>query len=979
MSVADHDLSPNPCIDDAVARQLLRHRWGLSGTLTDIGSLEEQNLRLDCGDGRSFVLKVADAKLPRAELELQNAAMSRVAAALDDVAIPTAVPTLEGDHLVEHDEHWVRLLTWVDGSTLDEQPWLYRADRVAIGRLAARVAGALDGLENAAVDRPIVWDPRRAGQVVDAMEGQIADPELRRIVAAALQDVRALRPAEGLPLRVIHADVTPSNVTGHPAADSSGGVSGVIDFGDVMRTWRVCDVACSALGVVEHPASRGDLLGAAMSVLEGYHGLTHLTEDEAEAFWPLLLARAAANAAITDVQGRSNPDNAYAVGAAHTGREALEVLLAVPRTVATAAARIATGHRPAPLVGPAVTAATATTAELVPGLRGSRLRVVDLSVDSDLFSAGEWLERDGLAPLLATSAPTIGRWGESRIVGCDQLSETPPDNLHLGVDVFVATGTEVRAPIAASVHLAEPRELILRLRSRDETGLFLRLSGLLGQAALSPGATVVPGEVLGRVAAPAAAAVLPPHLHVQLQTTPDLPSSGSSSHREAWLAVCPDPSALLGVEAAAPPPPSAREQRRLREGVVASPQHLYYAEPVEIVRGWRHFLYDAYGRCYLDMINNIATVGHSHPRVTHAATEQLRRLNTNSRFMYESMTQYCGRIADLLPAGLDRVFLVNSGSEAADLALQLARASTGRPGIIAIAGAYHGWTGTAIDVCSSPHDHPNWREVLPRHTHIVEQPDPFRGAHGADVDGYLADVHRACGDAKEGGGLAGFVSEPLLGNQGAVEPVDGYLRLAYDAVRRAGGLCIADEVQVGMARTGDFWAFEHEGVVPDIVYTAKATGNGHPLGVVACSREIADAFDARTAFFASTGGGPVSCAIGLAVLDVIRDEQLQENARRVGGALKSSLQELAVRHPLIGAVHGRGLYLGVDLVRDRVSREPATEEAYQISEQLRHRGVIMQPTGDALNVLKVKPPLCLDRDAAEFFVETLDQLLRRYG
>ncbi|MBN9620504.1 MAG: aminotransferase class III-fold pyridoxal phosphate-dependent enzyme, partial [Actinobacteria bacterium] len=228
-------------------------------------------------------------------------------------------------------------------------------------------------------------------------------------------------------------------------------------------------------------------------------------------------------------------------------------------------------------------------------------------------------------------------------------------------------------------------------------------------------------------------------------------------------------------------------------------------------------------------------------------------------------------------------------------------------------------------------------------------------------------------------GPAAFISEPLLGNQGALELPAGYLRGVYEDVRAAGGLCIADEVQVGMARTGaTFWAFEHEGVVPDIVFTAKATGNGHPLGVVVCRREIADTFDGQTAYFSSTGGGPVSCEIGLAVLDVLRDEGLQENARVIGEHLRTRLTELAQRHPLIGAVHGRGLYQGVDLVLDRETRTPARYEALAVSERLRHRGVIMQPTGDAFNVLKVKPPMCLDLAAADHFVDALDTVLTEF-
>jgi 4-aminobutyrate aminotransferase-like enzyme len=262
--------------------------------------------------------------------------------------------------------------------------------------------------------------------------------------------------------------------------------------------------------------------------------------------------------------------------------------------------------------------------------------------------------------------------------------------------------------------------------------------------------------------------------------------------------------------------------------------------------------------------------------------------------------------------------------------------------------------------------------------HVAAQPDAYRGRYGDDAAAYVDSVASACSEAATAsGGVAAFISEPLLGNQGGVEPPHGFLAGAYAAVRAAGGVCIADEVQVGYGRTGEsFWAFEHEGVTPDIVAVAKSTGNGHPVGAVICRTEIADALGRRAAFFSSTGGGPVSCEVGLAVLDAIADEGLQDNAARVGGALKRSLTALADDHELIGAVHGRGLYGGVDLVLDRDTREPAVAQARWICERMRELGVIVQPTGDHGNVLKVKPPLCITESDAELFVVALDRALR---
>ena len=504
--------------------------------------------------------------------------------------------------------------------------------------------------------------------------------------------------------------------------------------------------------------------------------------------------------------------------------------------------------------------------------------------------------------------------------------------------------------------------------------IHLRMAGV--SPTVAQGQELAAGDEVGTIAAPGDGA--PAHVHVQLCTSPGHPGLAVPREHEleAWLALCPDPSPLLGIDAAAPAPTEPAVQRNRRRAVVAGAQKLYYEHPTQIVRGWRQYLYDAYGRPYVDVINNVASVGHAHPSITAAAHRQLRLLNTNSRFLYESMTAYAERVVALLPDELDTVFMVNSGSEACDLAVQLARVYTERRDMIALAGAYHGWTSAVYELCSSPADNPGWRTSIPPFVHVAEQPDPYRGRFGADRDPYVRSLEDACREAAASGGVAGFIAEPLFGNQGALEPPAGYLQAAYATVREHGGVCIADEIQVGYARTGkNFWAFEHEHVVPDIVVAAKAAGNGLPIGLVICRRDIAEAFGRRASFFSSTGGAPVTCEVGLAVLDVIRDERLQENAATVGARLKEDLEAIAARHPIVGAVHGRGLYLGVDLVRERTTKEPWAGAAHRICERLRGLGVIVQPTGDAGNVLKVKPPLCITATDAGYFVRSLDKAL----
>jgi 4-aminobutyrate aminotransferase-like enzyme len=542
--------------------------------------------------------------------------------------------------------------------------------------------------------------------------------------------------------------------------------------------------------------------------------------------------------------------------------------------------------------------------------------------------------------------------------------------VHLGVDVFARVGEPVRSPRDAVAVAAGEGRVTLDVELGDAGRCRLVLDGVEPAAGLSDG--VAAGSVVGRIAP---RPDRPAHVHIQLCVEPidDLPGWCAPAERDAWLGLCPDPSTLIGTAAAAPPPERAR-LLALRRHAVADAQELYFRDPPRIVRGWRNYLYDEDARPYLDMVNNVAVLGHSHPAVAAAAQRALRTINTNSRFNYDAIARFGERLVELTPEPLDRVFFVSTGSEANDLALRLARAYTGREEVIAVAGAYHGWTTATYAVSTAPYDNPSAAENPPPGLRLVPAADTYRGPIGPDdpeAGRLYAEYVR---DAAPG--AAAFICEPVLGNWGGIFAPDGYLEQAFGHVREAGGVCIADEVQVGYGRLGEwFWAFEQQGAVPDIITIAKSTGNGHPVGAVITTTAIAEAFGRNAGFFSSVGGSPLSCDIGLAVLDVMRDERLQENALRVGTHLRDRLRELAGRHPLIGAVHGHGLYLGAELVRDRPGTTPATEEAYGIGERMRELGVIVQPTGERMNVLKIKPPLCIPLEDADLFADTLDRVL----
>ena len=389
-----------------------------------------------------------------------------------------------------------------------------------------------------------------------------------------------------------------------------------------------------------------------------------------------------------------------------------------------------------------------------------------------------------------------------------------------------------------------------------------------------------------------------------------------------------------------------------------------YRDPVKIVRGEMQYLYDDEGRRYLDAYNNVAHVGHCHPRVVAAATEQMRLLNTNTRYLNDLIVRYAERLTATLPDRLSVCYFVNSGSEANELAVRLARAHTKARDMIVLEHAYHGNTTTLIDLSPYKHDGPGGSGP-PAWVHKVSW---------HDAQEVVEVVTRL---KQEGRDLCGFIAESMPSVAGQIVLPTDFLARAYEAVRAAGGVCIADEVQTGYGRIGlHFWAFDYyDGVGPDIVVLGKPIGNGHPIGAVITTPEIADSFANGMEFFSTFGGNTVSCAIGLEVLSVVQEEKLQAHALDVGNHLLEGLHTLQQHHhELIREIRGSGLFLGVELTIDD---EPATLAAENIVNRMRDAGVLLGTDGPHHNVLKIRPPMPFSHADADFLLGVLGRAIEQ--
>lgn len=416
-----------------------------------------------------------------------------------------------------------------------------------------------------------------------------------------------------------------------------------------------------------------------------------------------------------------------------------------------------------------------------------------------------------------------------------------------------------------------------------------------------------------------------------------------------------------------------------RRKVMGPQTYMFYDKPLHMVRGEGAWLYDVTGRRYLDVYNNVPHVGHCHPHVVEAIARQAAVLNTNTRYLFDEVLDYAERLSATMPgaSGLTACMFVNSGSEAVDLATRLAKAYTGHTGALVMECAYHGWT-EAVEALS-----PEFRsaEHLKPHVRTLIGPDDYRGPHrrgSNDIAArYAADADRAIQALADGGMKpALFIADAGLLTNGVLDAPMGWLQGVHERVRSAGGLAIADEVQTGFGRQGDaMWGFELHGVTPDIVCLGKPIGNGHPLGAVITRPEIIQALVDQGVFFSTFGGNNVSCAAGMAVLDVLEREGLQENARAVGNHFRQGLRRLADKHALIGDVRGRGLLVGLELVRDRKTLEPAAPETKRVVNRMRDLGVLTATEGPHGNVLKLRPPICFSRDQADMTIAAIDRAL----
>lgn len=1000
---------PSIQVSPTEAQTICNELYQIDGEFKFLPGEIDFNFRVKSSKG-DFILKISRPRADESYADFQNTLLQQVAASGLGVQAPQVIPDISGNYISkikdeEGNYRLVRLLTWINGRLLSQVNPQGEKLLLSLGKQVGLVTKSLQGYQHPYSNRVFEWDLGQAAWTYAYIHLFEHNEEKYRIIKYFKQQFKEISPQyKSLRKGVIHNDANDNNVI---VSDDLANpeVLSIIDYGDAIYSQIINDLATCLSYAIMH---KEDVLAAAIPVIKGYHQQFTLLEAELEVLYTLVAMRLVISVTKSAINRQEEPGNEYLFISEQAAWDVLKKWEALNKNYAHYSFREACGFSPHPQ-GESFEAwankQETTIQQLFPTLPCSQAVKVDMSVSSTwLGHESSFLDND----LSAYKIKRLEKENPHRIISGGYLETRPfystdaykkegnngPEyrSVHLGVDFWVNAQTPIHALFDGEVICIHNNDfnkdygptLIIKHYTEDQIP-FYTLYGHLTTSTLQLhqiGEKIKKGDLIAYVGNVKENGNWVPHLHFQvmldmLGNTLNFPGVAFPKQVHVWKSICPDPNLLFKDQAL------NKHQEKSDEALIAyRKQHLgkglslSYKDPLKMVRGAGAYLIASDGRKYLDTVNNVAHVGHEHPKVVQAGQEQMAILNTNSRYLHENINEFAKKLLSTFPEKLSVVHFVNSGSEANELALRMARTYTGQKDMIAVEVGYHGNTNACIEVSSYKFDGKGGSGGY-GHTHIVPMPDTYRGLHQGEeaASEYAAYIQQQIDHIQSTGrNIAGFICESILSCGGQIELPKNYLKTAYQAIRKAGGICIADEVQTGCGRVGShFWAFELQEVVPDIVTIGKPIGNGHPLAAVVCTQEVADAFNNGMEFFNTFGGNPVSCAIGKSVLTVIEEEGLQKHALEVGNHLKQALGQLQKEYPIIGEVRGQGLFLGFELVNRE--KEPLAEHASYLANRMKDLGILMSTDGKDHNVLKIKPPMVFSTSHADELIYRIEQVL----
>lgn len=990
-------------------QEILKDLWGITANLTQLDG--EYDLNFAAEGAQNYVLKVMRAGCEADFIDLQCKAFDHIHRKAPGVPVPAIIRATSGAlYESASDEAGDMRILWlmekISGKTYAN--WRPHSANLLhdVGEKVGAMDKALSDFTHPSLQRSFKWNLTESLWIAQELHALKA-PQKRAVVETIVAEFQDIKSAlDEFPNVAIHNDVNDYNVLVDGTLGHVACISGLIDLGDICASPRICDLAITcAYMVLGHPSPETALC----AVVAGYHAANPLKVAEIDLIWPLLRMRLAVSVVNSTLMSIEKPDDPYVV---ISQRPAWDFLLdnKVNEGLIGARLRAACGF-PVTSAAPAVMSWIASQQGSFAPVLGVDLSLApmgSLSIETSLIPQNPFeITEQEAAGIGMETAPEdniwLGYYGEPRLIYTDAAfrndawQASDRRTVHLGIDGFAPAGTSVHAPLTGTVAFTDNRRgyldygglVILRHQTPDKN-TFYTLYGHLAPASITGlkiGQDIKKGTAFAQLGDSSENVGWNPHIHFQLALDTggmghNWPGVANPDEIDFWCEYCPNPASLMNLspKKTTYQPPNKADVLQGRIDKFGKNLKLTYAEPVMFLRGWKHHLFDEWGRPYLDSYNNVPHVGHAHPRIQVVAADQLHRMNANTRYLHPAQNDFADKVLSKMPNPLSVCFFVNSGTEANELALRLARAHTGGKDMVTPDHGYHGNTTGAISISAYKFNakggigQPDWVQ-------LVDVADDYRGQFRRD-DQKCAEKYAALvGDAIEainarGATLAGFIAETFPSVGGQIIPPTGYLAAVYKLIRAAGGVCIADEVQTGLGRLGDYYfGFEQQQVVPDIVVLGKPIGNGHPLGVLITTREIADSFAEGPEYFSTFGGSTLSCRMGKEVLDIVDDEGLMENARLMGGTLLDGLRRLQDEFDIVGDVRGFGLFIGLDLVESKSSRKPATLIADYVKNRMRENRILMGLEGPFDNILKIRPPLTIDQNGVDMILIKLKEVL----
>jgi 4-aminobutyrate aminotransferase-like enzyme/Ser/Thr protein kinase RdoA (MazF antagonist) len=1005
----------NPGFDISGAKMLVDELYNIEAMQEPklLPSYLDQNFLIRDMHDRKYVLKITNPSEERSVLELQNNAMAHLTKKGMGAEIQKVILSVNKNEIetitFANENYCVRLLQFLEGQTLVSiHP--RKAELFSdIGRFLGQLDRALEDFEDKAAKRFMQWDPAQAEKIIGSNIQLFGESDKFDLINYYYQRfLKNTAPSlSALKKQVIHSDANDYNILVRPDKEEFGAYvcAGLIDFGDMVYTHKIHELAI-AMAYAMQGEKRP--IEAIIPMVVAYHRENPLNELELNVLFDLACIRLCLTLTNGAYRKAQSQVNIYVSEREKAAWEMLQTLKNIPVAYVESRFRHACGL---PLNGD-----TEATSKWLTDNRAEFSLPVDLNLDKehyltfDLSPSSEeligvdWEDESEVKQHLYNRIRSekakfgITRYNEARLAVLNFQQEKTAElddcfsNVTLGIEFMSTDEGAVLAVLdgyVQSIHHnaadhGGPGTVIIKHDAAPGICFYTIYRNVL--TSLKVNDFIEKGKTIGTMAAAGqnvfqfkfqfASDLL--GLAVRLPTT----CSPDEIQRSFWTTLLPDPwTVLRQIDSCKNTDPySLGDIIEKRHKFLGKNQKYYYKKPINIVRSRAQYFYDDKGKKYLDSLNNVTHVGHCHPRVTEAITKQAQLLNTNSRLVYEGIVRYAERLVATLPEPLSVCYFVCTGSEANDLALRLARHYTGQHDMLILDGAYHGNTTAVEQISPNRFDGPGGKGAK-SFIHKVPQPNLYRGQYRYNDDSaglkYGQEVEQIItGLSEQGKGIAGFIAESLMGTAGQLVLPDGFLKVAFEHVRKAGGLCISDEVQVGFGRVGKkFWCFETQDVVPDIVVMGKPIANGFPMAMVVTTPEVAESYNTGMKYFNTFGGNPVACAAGLAVLDVIEEEGLQGHALEVGDYFMKGLEWLRKEHKLVGDVRGMGLYLGIEFVRDLETKEPADKETYYITGRLKDKGIISYPNGSHNNCIKIKPPMVFSDQDVDFYINTLDGIL----